>query len=209
MAKKPNKYLVTPPVEVIFTHIDAPDLNRKDAKGRNISDGKYKVTAILDPDDPEHAALIDTIRETADAHYEYEDEPEAKRYVPLKDEVIDKKKTGKLLLTAKSQHEPDLVDARNQSVPNMAIGWHSIVRMNISLAPFFHNSENLAGSTVYLNSLQIIDLKTNSPFDETDGFVYTGPPPATNDHDDAKDRWARTREAEDAYANPDDTGLPF
>ena len=157
-SKKHNVYVTTPPVPIIYTYIDRVDEGRTH-EGQNISDGMYKATLVLDPLRPDHKELIDLISETNDKHYALAGLPNAEKYTRLVPQVDDDGKvTGKMLVTAKSQFEIDLLDGRNEPLPHGTyVGWGSIVNAKLCLRPTTYQ-KTMAGSTINLNGMRILEL---------------------------------------------------
>lgn len=191
---KPNydhyKTVVTPVVAIKYTHLHEPDT------GREYSDDKYKCTAILDPNDPDHAQLIGAIRDIVDLHQsEYPKHNGDNRLSEETDK--DGNKTGKLLLTAKTKEQPLIFDASNTPMrPVPEIGWGTKACLEITLAPYTMKSTKSSGTTVYLNQVQVIELKSKDApaFAPRSGYTYT-PPPA---EESALDQYQRQLAETDA-----------
>lgn len=232
MSKKNNVYITTPPVEVIWTHIHQPDEGRTH-NGRPISDGMYKVTAVLDPNIPRERDLLKTVKETNILHFKLAGLPDATIYPVLKQQVGDDgNNTGKWLLTAKSKFPVDLVDAHNEPIPSDTyVGWHSVCNIKLALRPTSYQT-TMAGSTINLNGMRILKLVQLDDYGDPVEEGFSGEnlrmkarqrtvdpaasiAPPRNDYDDAQDAFdsaaAEAREYSDGrhYAPAEDDELPF
>ena len=214
--------VTTPKLEIIHPHVDQPDERFASNDGTG---SKYKVTMILDPENEQHAELLKVIPVWVDQHYNFECNQWIKEggkgkakadkaipHSPLKAELDREtgEETGRFLVECKSSNQPIVFDSRNNRVdPVPRIGYNSIVRLNVTFVPFtFPGAQPLAGSTVYLNKIQIIDLKSPdaSPFDEDEGGYEWTPPPQTPTQQEKQPAAAEVRN--DYSFEPDDE-LPF
>jgi hypothetical protein len=116
MAKKPRIYATIGPFVFAYPHITSPDTEGKYA------DNKYKVDAV---GDPKSKGMVKVQEILADALKQFA-LPKKGTNLPLKKETEKgedgkKAETGKLLLKAKSQYAPTVVDAAGNPIPAKAL----------------------------------------------------------------------------------------
>lgn len=122
MAKKPRIYATMGPFVFAFPHITSPDTEGK------FADNKYKVDAV---GEPKSKGMTKAQEAVADALKQF-GLPKKGTNIPIKRETEKgedgkKTETGKLVLKAKSQYAPAIVDAKGQPIPakvlkNLKIG---------------------------------------------------------------------------------------
>lgn len=210
---KHDVWITTPPVEVIYTYTNAPDEGRTH-NGRPISDGKYKVSALLDA--KKHKELIKQIGEVnADHHALALDEhPDAEPYNLLRDhETEDGKKY--LLWTPKSTFPVTMLNGQNEEIEPLHVGWGSVVNLKVKMTPtkFTDRAGTIAGSTCYLNGLRILKLVSMDNFGEpvSDGFSGGTPKQSAKATTEPNGQLDPAGVENDDYRafEPDDSGLPF
>jgi hypothetical protein len=116
MAKKPRIYATIGPFVFAYPHITSPDSEGKYA------DNKYKVDAVADP---KSKAMVQAQDIVQNALKEF-GLPKKGTNLPIKretekDENGKKTETGKLVLKAKSQYAPVVVDAKGNPIPEKAL----------------------------------------------------------------------------------------
>lgn len=113
MANQKPKIVVSPVVTAAYAWLARPD------EGQEYSDGKFKVTLVMDKDDKEVASFIEDMMTDADAvaKAEFGKLPSNLRY-PFKDgDEADKEEfKGKWLLTAKTKFQPGFVGPDKGSI---------------------------------------------------------------------------------------------
>lgn len=154
MSKENEKYLTSPVVEALFSHIRHEDLKF----------GGYSLTLKLDPTNSDHLQFIDEIKafETS-VLKDPKDEPLKFR----EDLSKEKEVTGKILLKAKSKYPPKTFDRSAklvQTTEELPMG--SKVKLTIKLATYKTNSKH-TGVTAYLQGVQILNAaEFNNGFKE-------------------------------------------
>lgn len=116
MAKKPRIYATLGPFVFAYPHITSPDTEGK------FADNKYKVDAVGDPKSKGMTAAQDIV---ASALKEF-GLPKKGTNIPIKRETEKndagkKVETGKLVLKAKSQYAPTIVDIKGNPIPEKAL----------------------------------------------------------------------------------------
>ena len=115
--KKEKKVYVTPAGVAAYAWIARPDLGVS-----KFSDGKYKITLLMDPDDPKVVEL--KAAAFAVAREKWPKVKPADIYLPFQngDKIADKKDgkaenfRGKVVLQAKSQFKSSVLDAKRNPV---------------------------------------------------------------------------------------------
>jgi hypothetical protein len=201
MAAKKNKYpnITTPRGIVKFPHIDVPD----SAFTKAGEDGKYKLTLVLEADDPQVIAFLDKLevigQEMAESEiakldkskrkgYAYrslvrEESPRRKNPDTDKWEEIDEDEPSLRTLILSSKFQPKLYDAKRQPIAGgVKIQTGDTVRVSVSPTPYLMAASKSAGVTLRLEAIQLISKGAsggggdyaNEFEDEDDGYVYEG-----------------------------------
>ena len=150
-----------------------PNIEKQDL-GREFSDGKFKTDFILSKADAK--PYIDRLKEIAK-----ETMPSVKTpKLPFK-ELED----GTICFTAKSKRRPLVMDACKNTIqdehkaagPRFKVGGGTVAKMMTAVGDYATGGNK--GLNLYLNSLQIFELKAWDPsgasaYKEEDGFTYDG-----------------------------------
>lgn len=198
--KKPFFKSVTPAGTAAFAWIARPD------EGHQYSDGKYKITLVLDGD-----ADLDAIRKIAmdAAKAEFPNVSPSEFQLVFLQNGDDKNKeefAGKTLLIAKTKNQPQCVDAKRKPLPEgVEVRSGDIVKLALVFYPFSKTEKvkvngKMVNETTYsvaarLNAVQLLEKRNNggnaaSDFDEEDGYEAPNGGSQTsagNGDDDAED----------------------
>ncbi|API58497.1 hypothetical protein BSL82_03575 [Tardibacter chloracetimidivorans] len=150
--------LATPFGSARYPHISKPDSTGKYA------DNKYKTKLVFKIDDEDVNAMVKKIDAFAE---EVHGKQWAKKHVPY---VIDED-AGEIVLTAKTQYEPAVFDAKNQKIgKDVTIGGGSVLRLSGFLIEYDK------GISFQLKQAQVKSVASaSSDFDEVeDGYEYEG-----------------------------------
>lgn len=176
MAKKQFIKVLSPIGTAAYAWISKPD------EGHKYSDGKFKVTLIMDPNDPGVteglAALEEKIQQAAIA--EWGKVPKNLNN-PLKDgdDIADEKEgkdelRGMTLLTAKSKFQPGMVNAKREELPeDVYVRSGDTIRLSAVLIPYVAAGNK--GVAIQLRNVQLLEQRESqgggaNDFDEVDGY---------------------------------------
>ena len=111
MAKKNLPVFVSPVAVAAYAWLAKPD------EGQQFSDGKYKVTLVFDPADPEVKEFLKDVKAKSVALAKAEINVSSPK-LPFKDGSTMKNEefAGKVLITAKSKFQPGFVDAAKRKL---------------------------------------------------------------------------------------------
>lgn len=180
---KPKRIvLVTPAGVAAYSWLKSPDV------GKKFSDGKYKITLVLDKEDE---AAVEFCKKLAAMG--------AKKLIKNGDVIAEEKDKeefkGKYLITAKSKHQPKMIDAKRNELPSNVYPMSGDI-VKIAIAP---NEYEDGKWNLYLNAVQL--LKKNARgfdaddyFDEEDGFEA---PAKTEGNDGEGEKPSRKPAADD------------
>lgn len=175
MAKKHYENFTTPPIPVAYAWINKPDL------GAQYSDGKFKLTMVLD--NVQHADTITDLKNKvkAAAIAEFGENIPANYHSPFKngDDHKNEEFRGKTLIDAKTTTAPTAVDSGNNPLPDsIAIMSGDVVRVAGAFSAYAGANN---GVTTYLNMVMLIEKNNTGSGDSastfgTDnaGFVASG-----------------------------------
>lgn len=183
-----RKTVVTPKLEVVFTHLKEAEDFKNMEWGAN-KDPEFNVTLKLDPvQHKEFITYIDNMRkEVFEQVTEGVGQREKKNYVSLdslkseykKDEQGNKIETGMLLLKASRLEKlgrPQFLDAKRNLIEQPDLWGGSVVKVIITFAGW--NVGKQCGVKAYLDAIQVIELKDSGSeinpldfFKEEEGYV--------------------------------------
>lgn len=181
MAKKQVKVVVSPEATAAYAWLSRPD------EGQEYSDGKYKVTLVLDKGDKDVEAFIKDISAKAEEALEQEFTKVPKNArMPFKDgDDTDKEEfEGKYLIVAKTKFQPGFVDSAKQPLDEETFPMSGdVIRASFALIPY--KAGGAIGVTSQLRNVMLIDKRNNgSGFDDFDDIEGTTPQTKeTNDED--------------------------
>ena len=166
MKRKYFKF-ATSPVTASYAYLESPDT------GGEYSDGKYKVTVILDADDEDVSRIREVVRLAAE--WEWGDSPPANLHSPLfhpkgEDGEPDEKRWAFRL---KSKDQPLRTDSRGAPLPpDIQIRSGDLVRLAGAASSYVSGANH--GVTLYLNAVRLMEKRVGGdPFGgaDVDGFV--------------------------------------
>lgn len=172
MPKKKQLQIVTPIGTAQYAWIARAD------QGHEFSDGKFKVTLLMNPAEPGVQELIDNIEAEVKkaAIAEWGKLPKVLRS-PIKsgDDIADEKEDkeewrGMLVLTSKSKYQPGLVDAeRNELAHNVFVKSGDTIRLSAALIPYVVGG--VKGVSMQLRTIQLLAQRpVAESFDDTEGY---------------------------------------
>jgi hypothetical protein len=181
MAKTKMKVVVSPEATAAYAWLSRPD------EGQEYSDGKYKVTLVLNKGDKDVEAFITSI--IADAKSALEQEfgkiPKGAR-MPFKDgDEGDKEEfEGKYLIVAKTKFQPGFVDAHKTPLDDDVYPMSGdVIRASFALIPY--KAGGAIGVTSQLRNVMLIDKRNNgSGFDDFSEVVDDTPKSKEEINDD-------------------------
>lgn len=158
MAKQKVRPIVSPQATSAYAWLARPD------EGQEFSDGKYKVTLVLDKNDEEAKAFIADVKKEAEAlaKQAWETIPKNFRY-PFKDGDDSEKEEfhGKWLLTAKTKFQPGFVGPDNKAIDEDSIpSSGDIIRASFSLKEYATGGGK--GVTSQLRNVKLIEKRNMS-----------------------------------------------
>lgn len=187
MPEKNNYVHVTLPAGTAYwCHTHEKDM--RFAKG-DPKKGKYKAAVVLPRVEVED--LLEQLHELAQEAYDNaKAEAKGKVAALFKNKEVDLKygyeveydedgsETGNVILTAKSENRPVMVDAKKNKI-NKPVAVHKgdTIRIAVAIGQYFSPGFKCAGTTLYLNAVQIIEKTSGGAagsygFDEEDGYAY-------------------------------------
>lgn len=197
MAKKNYTKVVSPIGTAAYAWIAKPD------EGHQYSDGKYKVTLIMDPNEHGVQEALDKLEAAVEqaAIEEWGKCPKNLRS-PIKDgnDIADEKEDkdelrGMFLLTAKSKFQPGTVDPKRNDLPKeVSVRSGDTIRLSAALIPYIAGGQK--GVALQLRMVQLLEQREDggsgggSEFDEAEGystnFTATAEPskPAQEEYND-------------------------
>lgn len=163
MAKKYNTVVVSPEATAAYAWLSRPD------EGQEYSDGKYKVTLVLDKNDKDVKAFIKDLDKKAQATLEQEFPKVPKNArMPYKDgDDTDKEEfEGKYLIVTKTKFQPGFVDSAKQPLDEDTFPMSGdIIRASFALIPY--KAGGATGVSSQLRNVMLIDKRNNgSGFDD-------------------------------------------
>lgn len=181
MAKIKNKVVVSPEATAAYAWLSRPD------EGQEYSDGKYKVTLVLNKGDKDVEAFIKSVKADADDALEQEfgKVPKGAR-MPFKDgDDTDKEEfEGKYLIVAKTKFQPGFVDAHKTPLEEDVFPMSGDV-IRASFALIAYKAGGAIGVTSQLRNVMLIDKRNNgSGFDDFSEVVDDTPKNPKEEIDD-------------------------
>lgn len=172
MAKKQFLKAVSPVVTAAYAWLSKPD------EGQQYSDGKFKVTLVLDKEDDATEGFITKMTELSEqaATAEWGKVPK-KLKMPFVDGDEGEKEEfeGKYKLTAKSKFKPGCVDAKRVSLPEgQEPRSGDMIRASLVLIPYKAGADY--GVTCQLRNVQLIEKRNGGggsgadDFEEMEGY---------------------------------------
>jgi len=176
MAKKNFIKVVTPVGTAQYAWLARPDT------GHEFSDGKYKVTLLMNPEDAGVKEAIGKINEAVEdaAIAEWGKLPKVHRS-PIKngDDIADEKEgkedlRGLFMLTTKSKFQPGMVDAKRNELPeDVFVSSGDTSRVSAVLIPY--TAGGMKGVALQLRNVQLLEQRTangdgGDEFDDVDGY---------------------------------------
>lgn len=181
--EKPKRIvLVTPAGVAAYSWLKNPDV------GKKYSDGKYKLTLVLDKEDD---AAVEFCKKLVAMG--------AKKLIKNGDVIAEEKDKeefkGKYLITAKSKHQPKMIDAKRIELPSNVFPMSGDV-VKIAIVP---NEYEDGKWNLYLNAVQLLKknargFEAGDYFDEEDGFEA---PAQTSNSDDGEGKKPSHKPADD------------
>ncbi len=158
MTKKQYTVVVSPLATAAYAWLARPD------EGQEFSDGKYKLTLVLDKSDPAVEAFVRDIEAKAIAigTEEFGKLPKAFR-LPFKDGDDGGKEefAGKYLIVAKTKYQPGFVDAGKQPLAEETFPMSGdTVRASFALLPY--KAGGGIGVSCQLRNVMLIEKRNNS-----------------------------------------------
>lgn len=160
MAKRTYHKFATPKFVAAYAHISEPDV------GGEYSDGKFKVTCIIDTkEDKEMYELINSAYAAA-LESEWPDGP-PQGMNKLFTEVRDTDSSGnkvvnpdKVKVTFKTTKKPRCEDSKGRALPEgIQISHGDVIRVAAAAAAYTQGNQ---GVTLYLNSVRLIEKRATS-----------------------------------------------
>jgi hypothetical protein len=155
MSKKQFEKVVSPVVTAAYAWLSKPD------EGQQYSDGKYKVTLVLDKDDDVTQTFIDQLTEKSDAAAtaEWGKVPKNLRYPFVDGDDGEKEEfTGKFKITAKSKFKPGCVDSAKSALPEgQEPRSGDLIRASLVLIPY--KASGTPGVTCQLRNIQLVEKR--------------------------------------------------
>lgn len=180
MAKQKVRPIVSPVATSAYAWLARPD------EGQEFSDGKYKVTLVLDKGDKEAKDFIADITREAEALAKkaWDAVPKNMRY-PFKDGDDSEKEEfhGKWLLTAKTKFQPGFVDQFNKQIDEEDIpSSGDLIQASFSLKEYATGGGK--GVTSQLRNVRLIEKRNTSSGASNDfGDPIDTPSESDNDFD--------------------------
>ena len=146
--KEKKSYIMSPAGEAQFLYITRPDTTFD-----NNGTGKYSVSVVMDPENPEHVEFVKTIKNIALKQVG------ENATLPFRDHVDSYgDATGKKLVKFSSSYEPKVFDAWNNPLADdVMIGRGSTVKV-AGKVNVYKNIAGRSGVNLYLNAVQVISL---------------------------------------------------
>lgn len=192
MATKSKKLptLVSPPVEVKYSHLVKPNTKFN-------ADGEFQLTVVLDPSNSDHAGFmrqLDTLAQAARTE-KAADSAKVGKYALRtgykNEEDKDGEETGKVLVSFKNgasfEYKGEtihvkipVVDAKNNPIVNSKVGRGSIVKVAYQAVPFAMDATKQVGISLRLAAVRVLKYvpfsgSAASAFGEAEeGFEYEG-----------------------------------
>lgn len=154
MAKKQHTIVVSPEATAAYAWLARPD------EGQEFSDGKYKVTLVIDKSEQ---SFIDSVTAKSDevAAKEWGKVPKNLRYCIKDGDDSEKEEfAGKYLIVAKTKFQPGFVDAEKKPLEDEVFPMSGdVVRASFALIPY--KTGGGQGVTAQLRNVMLIE-KRNS-----------------------------------------------
>jgi hypothetical protein len=157
MAKKKLTVVVSPEAVAAYAWLARPD------EGQQYSDGKYKVTLVLDKKDKEVEKFIETLEQKTQDLLAEEYGKIPKNYrTPFKDGDDSNKEdfAGKYLITIKSKYQPGFVDRNNKQLDDDVFPLSGdIIRGSFALMAY--TAGGMAGVSGQMRNIMLIEKNNN------------------------------------------------
>jgi hypothetical protein len=185
MAKKQKKLIVvTPAGTAAYAWLSKPD------EGQQYSDGKYKVTLVLDAD-TDLSDLEAKCRQLAEEAFPGVDESDIRMPFVDGDTKGKEEFEGKILITMKTKFAPKQVDSKKRPLPeSVSVFSGDLIKVAAAIVPYESTEKvtetvkgkkvsktvKVYGITLALNAVQLLEKRNGggdgaSYFDEEDGFT--------------------------------------
>lgn len=155
MAKKQLQIVVSPVATAAYAWLAKPD------EGQEYSDGKYKVTLVMDAKDKAVSEFIEDVREKskAEAEKEWGKIPKNIRYCFKDGDDTDKEEfAGKVMITAKTKYQPGFVDAKKVPLGEEEFpASGDLVRASFALLPY--KAGGNIGVTAQLRNVMLVEQR--------------------------------------------------
>ena len=157
MAKKQNTVLVSPVSQAAYAWLQNPD------EGQEFSDGKYKVTLVLDKSDKDVKGFIKQLTDAADAEAEKEwgDKPKKMRY-PYKDgdDTGKEEFEGKWQIVCKTKFQPIFIGRDQKPLPEDTFPMSGDdVMASFALIPY--KAGGLPGIAAQLRTVMLVEKRNH------------------------------------------------
>ncbi|MBF0621151.1 MAG: DUF2815 family protein [Magnetococcales bacterium] len=174
MQENQSIQLVTTTATAAHVWLDRPDI------GHRHSDGRYKVSLVMEPDDPGFIELRDSCIQLAQVAWPSENGelPEwvnmpyqdgNQRINPKTGEVIDRFK-GRFLVTARTQYQPVIVDEeRNELKAGVHVRAGDLIRLSVTCQAYGLDRKP-SGIALRLRGVQLMQRRPFQPANAEDLF---------------------------------------
>lgn len=176
MAKKQHTIVVSPEATAAYAWLARPD------EGQEFSDGKYKVTLVIDKDHDEFFNKVQALSDEV-ATKEFGKVPNNMRYCMKDGDDTEKEEfAGKILIVAKTKYQPGFVDADKKPLDDEVFPMSGdVVRASFALIPY--KAGGNVGVTAQLRNVMLIE-KRNTGNTSDDFADVQATEVASNDQDD-------------------------
>ena len=180
MAKVQRDIVVSPTATAAYAWLAKPD------EGQEFSDGKYKVTLVLDPKQEGVSDFIENVRAKSKkaAESEWDKLPKNIRYCFKDGNDTDKEEfADKVMITAKTKYQPGFVDAKKQALGEEELpASGDLIKASFALVPY--NAGGNRGVTAQLRNVMLVEKRNfgGSPSNDFNDVEVK------EDHDDQKDK---------------------
>jgi|TARA_B110000971_G_C20040130_1_gene517597 hypothetical protein len=179
MAKKNHPVTVSVPAVAAYAWLARPD------EGQEYSDGKYKVTLVFDPTDPDTKKYLGGLSKMIKEIAKGEEFPDSFKS-PIKDgnEAKNEEFHGKFTLVAKTKYQPGFVDtSKKPLVEDNYPASGDIIRASFALIPY--NAGGNKGVACQLRNVMLLEKRNvgGSPTADFDEIEAVAKDTNTDDDD--------------------------